>query len=116
MSRQMDKRRFGRRRSLIHALVITSKGRRIPCLVRNISVGGALLELEQAQLASVTMKLIIEADGFEADCEIRHKSEHGVGVYFRDVRIEANGRDTRLAGPKLETAMQNVTISELGRR
>lgn len=116
MARHFDRRRFGRRRSLIHALVVTSKGTRVPCLVRNISTGGALLEVESPHLLTRLLTLCIEADGFEADCEIRHRTQHGIGVLFSDVRIAATGRDTRIAGPMLEAAMQDVRISDLARR
>jgi len=115
MSGHKEQRRFGRRRSLIHGLVITTKGHRIPCLVRNISVGGALLEVATPLLVSRQLTLLIDSDGFEADCEIRHRTQSAIGVCFQDVRVAASGRDTRLAGPRLQQAMQDVTISNLGR-
>lgn len=96
-----DNRRFGRRRALIHALVVNERGGRTTCFVRNISVGGALLEVAEPQLVSQRLTLIVDSDDFEADCEVRHRTAHGIGIYFNEVRIGRNGQDTRYAGPRL---------------
>ena len=98
-----EARQFGRRRALIHAFIVTEKGHRIACIVRNISAGGALLEVEEPKQIPNRFKLLVEVDGFDADCDIRHRVAHGVGVYFNEVRIAHNGRDTRFAGPKLSS-------------
>lgn len=114
--RRFEHRKFGRRRALIHGLIVNDKGARIPCLVRNISLGGALLEVEDTHLVSINLTLIIDSDGFEADCEVRHRSKHGVGVYFHGVRILEKGFDSRVAGPELTKAMENVLITDIARR
>lgn len=107
MSKRSDEiRRFGRRRALIHAFIVNDKGHRNACIVRNISEGGALLEVEEPHQIPRHLKLLIEADGFEADCNIRHRVQHAVGVYFNEIRIARNGRDTREAGPKLKTLIE----------
>ena len=98
-----DNREFGRRRALIHAFIVNKHGHRTACIVRNISIGRALLEVEDPKQVPHKLTLVIEADGFEADCEIRHRVAHAIGVYFTDIRIARNGRDTRFAGPKLHT-------------
>lgn len=98
-----ESRKFGRRRALIHAFIVNKCGHRLPCIVRNISVGGALLEVDEPKHVPNRFKLVIDADSFEADCDIRHRTEHGVGVFFDDCRIARNGRDTRLIGPKLHS-------------
>ncbi len=108
-----DSRQFGRRRALIHAFVVNDRGIRITCLVRNISVGGALLEVEDPRLVANEFRLVVEADGFEADCSVRHRTPHGVGVFFKDIRIAKNGRDTREAGPRLESVMSGKLIGDL---
>lgn len=98
-----DQRRFGRRRALIHAFIVNKNGHRVPCIVRNISTGGALLEVRDPRQVPTKLTLLIEADSFEADCDIRHRTAHGVGIYFRDIRIARHGCDTRFIGPKLES-------------
>ena len=98
-----DNRKFGRRRALIHAFIVNKYGHRIPCIVRNISVGGALLEVEEPKQVPNRFRLVIDADSFEADCDIRHRTAHGVGIYFNDIRIARNGCDTRFIGPKLQS-------------
>lgn len=108
-------RKFGRRRALIHGFVVSQRGLRLPCLVRNISIGGALLEVEDPHMLPQRITLLVEVDDFEADCDIRHKTSHAVGVNFTDIRIGRRGIDTRFAGPKLEPAMQPVSIADLGR-
>lgn len=112
----LDNRDFGRRRALIHAIIVNKRGARTACLVRNISSGGALLEVEEPHLISQSLKLIIEADGFEADCDVRHKSDFAVGVYFTEIRIGENGRDTRFDGPQLQKSMEPLRITDIGRR
>ena len=101
--RNAETRKFGRRRALIHAFIVTDKGHRIACIVRNISAGGALLEVEEPKQIPNQFKLVIEVDGFEADCDIRHRVAHGVGSYFNEIRVSRNGRDTRFAGPQLDS-------------
>ena len=98
-----EQRKFGRRRALIHAFIVNKCGHRLPCIVRNISVGGALLEVEQPKHVPNRFKLVVDADAFEADCDIRHRTEHGVGVFFEACRIARNGRDTRVIGPRLHS-------------
>jgi hypothetical protein len=110
-----DLRRFGRRRALIHVFAVNSKALHVPCLVRNISMGVALLEVEDPLMLSQSFALIIDADGFAADCEIRHRGRHGVGVDFQDIRMAPNGIDSRLAGPQLVPNMKEVLIGDLRR-
>lgn len=98
---QRDSRRFGRRRALIHACIINKSGHRIPCIVRNISKGGALLEVDEPLQLPNNLLLRVETDGFEASCDIRHRTSHAIGVNFENVRVARNGCDTRFAGPEL---------------
>ena len=101
-----EQRQFGRRRTLIHAIVVTPNGCRQSCIVRNVSQGGALLELSDPHKLPVHFKLIVGADRFEADCEIRHRTENATGVLFKSIRIGRGGRDTRDAAPCLEGVRQ----------
>jgi hypothetical protein len=62
-----------------------------------------LLEVSEPQLVTQRLTLIVQADDFEAECDIRHRGAYGIGVFFVSVRIGKGGRDTRFAGPRLTT-------------
>jgi hypothetical protein len=66
----------------MHA-IISSRGRPpVPCVVRDVSEGGALMDVSHPELLPSRFRLIIEATGFEADCEIIHRAEGAIGVRF----------------------------------
>ena len=50
--------------------------------MRDVSEGGALLEVSEPQWLPSRFHLIVEADGLEVDCEIMHRAEDSVGVRF----------------------------------
>ena len=52
------------------------------CIVRNLSVTGALLELEVPDWMPYRFRLVIESTRFDVNCETRHKGPHSVGVMF----------------------------------
>jgi hypothetical protein len=82
VARSAERRQFGRRRTCLHA-VIVSRGRPAePCVVRDISVGGALLEVSKPLLLPHRFRLHIEANGLDLECEIAHRGDNGVGVRF----------------------------------
>jgi hypothetical protein len=112
-----EQRQFGRRQTLIHAIVATPNGRRQSCIVRNVSQGGALLELSDPHKLPVHFKLVVGADRFEAKCEIRHRTANAVEVLFKSIRLGRGGRDTRDAAPCLEGVRQAspVMTAEPGR-
>lgn len=80
-----DRRQFGRRQTLWHAWIKIAGRAREPCIVRNFSVTGALLEFAGAVPVVDRFRLIIDVHGFEADCYVRHRSRVAVGVYFDDI-------------------------------
>lgn len=61
----------------------------INCVVRNISPMGALIHFEKPLQVPERLKLIIESDFFEAECDVRHVSGEDVGVEFSTGRLEA---------------------------
>jgi hypothetical protein len=77
-----ERRQFGRRRTVWHAWVKVAGRDREPCVVRNISEGGALLEFEGAVPAAGRLILIIDTLDFELPCHVRHRSQTGLGVNF----------------------------------
>ena len=56
--------------------------RSIPCTVRNLADGGALLEFEQAYLLPTEFELFIELEDYEVTCERRWEDGLRCGVQF----------------------------------
>ena len=92
-----DRRQFGRRQTSLHAWIEVQGRPRLSCVVRNISVGGALLGLDQPQWLPYNFKLHIEATRFVSWCEVRHQQPGAVGVRFLSA-IEAASVDASSAG------------------
>lgn len=81
-SKPVEKRQFGRRKTCWRGWV-TVRGRpRIPCIIRNFTVEGALLEFDMPTWMSFNFHLSIEGTNFESECEIRHQGERSCGVMF----------------------------------
>ncbi len=77
-----DRRQFVRQR-LSHLAFIRTQGQSlIPCVIRDISAGGALLEFEVTQPAENVFQLITGTALGTVDCEVRHRSRSGIGVQF----------------------------------
>jgi hypothetical protein len=85
----VERRQFGRRQTNVHGWIVLDGKRRLPCIVRNVSEGGALLELDVPKSLPFWFNLVVECKGFEARCEIRHSNETSLGVRF--VRVETAG-------------------------
>lgn len=82
-----EKRQFGRRQTIWHAWIKVAGREREPCIVRNFSITGALLEFEGAPPVAARFRLMIDAYRFEAECYVRHRSATGVGVYFDELAL-----------------------------
>ena len=77
-----ERRQFGRRQTYVHAF-ISSRGRpRVSCVMRDVSDGGALLEVHHPEWLPARFRVIVEASGFEAECEVAHRADTTVGVRF----------------------------------
>jgi hypothetical protein len=77
-----ERRQFGRRLTCLHA-TITARGRSPePCVVRNLSADGALLEVARPSWLPSRFRLFVEVDAFEAECEIVRRTDDAVGVRF----------------------------------
>lgn len=81
-----DKRKFGRRPSGGHGWVKVRGRPAIPCVIKNISQGGALLEFQTAEMLPYRFRLVIYSEGIDSDCETRHQTGNLMGVEF--VRTE----------------------------
>ena len=72
----------GRREVLLAAHVKVPGRERIPCVVRNISSTGALIEFDTAIALPQAFRLDIDADLFEAHCEVGQQRGRLFGVQF----------------------------------
>ena len=90
-----DKRQFGRRQSGSHGWIKVRGRPALPCVVKNISQGGALLEFQAAEMLPYRFRLVIESEGIDSDCETRHQTGNHMGVEFVKVEQQAE------AGPKM---------------
>jgi hypothetical protein len=87
-----DRRQFGRRQTSLRAWISVPGRPRLPCLVRNISLGGAFLEINAPTWLPYVFHLTVESTGFDADCEVRHQSATSIGVRFIE-RVAAGASD-----------------------
>lgn len=60
--------------------------RSIPCVVRNISDGGAMLEFDQAYILPKDFELYIDLEDYEVSCERRWEAGLNCGVMFTSER------------------------------
>ena len=77
-----ESRAFGRRSTVRHAWIVAGQRTRLPCCIRNLSVGGALLEFKVPEWLPYNFDLIVENPKSTIACEVRHRGIHGVGVAF----------------------------------
>jgi hypothetical protein len=78
----IEKRQFGRRQTVLHAVVHPRGRPSIHCIVRDLSIGGARIETNAQAWLPSRFLLIIEALNFEAECQVMHRSNNCVGVRF----------------------------------
>ena len=80
--KQLERRQFGRRQILVHALMIMRGRPAILCIMRDISEGGALLEVEHPEWVPRRFRLVVEASGFDVECEVVRRIGTAIGVRF----------------------------------
>jgi hypothetical protein len=76
--------RGGPRRRVLKSGIIAFNDRysALPCTVRNLSTTGAHLRAEGSINTPNTFELLIELDGFEANCEVVWRRDKEMGVRF----------------------------------
>ena len=85
MSNVQDNKRRSPRRRVLKGGIIAFNDRRstLPCVIRDISEIGARLRTETASVSAPdTFVLIIELDGFEADCQVVWRKAQELAVTF----------------------------------
>ncbi|MGI9426011.1 MAG: PilZ domain-containing protein [Hyphomicrobiaceae bacterium] len=88
----IERRQFGRRKTVIHAWVLTKGGTRVPCIIQNLSPRGALLEFPNGAPATEKFRLVFGADQRERRCVVRHRQPNTLGVSF-DILTKFEERD-----------------------
>ena len=77
-----NRRQFGRRQSNVHGWIKAPGRPAMPCVVRNLSEKGALLECEAPRLLPFRFELVMASSGVHYACEVRHCLDRAVGVTF----------------------------------
>jgi len=93
----VERRSFGRRRRHLQAFINAPGRPPMACIVRNISEAGALLELDHTYRLPTFFTIRIDSDRFSENCELRHTTDHGAGVFFLNVKVARGGLDSRFA-------------------
>jgi len=77
-----ERRHFGRRATFKRALLRYSDGRQEPCIVVDISEGGARLTVKDAATIREAFDLVMVEDDFAAWCTVAHRTSNSIGVRF----------------------------------
>ncbi|MEQ1670997.1 MAG: PilZ domain-containing protein [Hyphomicrobium sp.] len=77
-----ERRAFGRRETLLPAVVRINHRTIIACTVRDVSEGGALLEFSEQIELPPRIRLTIGGSVNEIICDVRHQRGHRAGVQF----------------------------------
>lgn len=76
-----ERRRTPRHRVFKGGL-IAFRGQSLTCTVRNLSDGGANLDVDSTAMVPATFTLVLESDRTIRRCEIKWRTDRRVGVAF----------------------------------
>jgi hypothetical protein len=80
----LEQRKHPRRRTLKAGRIVLNRGFSVlTCTVRNLSDGGACLEVATSVGIPDDFDLNFEADHSNRSCHVAWRSEHRIGVAFR---------------------------------
>jgi hypothetical protein len=91
----LAERRSEMRRRVFKGGVITFEGAGIDCTVRNMSGGGAVLDVVEAANIPPTFRLAIKADDFIARCRVVWNKGRRFGIAFEGTRHAGEFRQRR---------------------
>ena len=75
-------KRAGPRKSVLMSGAIEFAGSTINCLIRNISISGAALDVTNPLDIPERFNLVFKADGTHIPCHVIWRQEEGIGVAF----------------------------------
>ena len=82
------RRQFGRRQTNWHGWVKVRGRPVVPCLVKDFSQGGALLEFEIPPGFPDQFQITIESEKFQSWCKVRHIEPGHMGVEFVEPEVQ----------------------------
>lgn len=108
-----ERRAFGRRHSRIHGIFLVQGRPPSPCVVRNYSETGAMIELNELIQPPFHVKLRLGRPENDIDCEVRHVRGHSIGLRFvtRDVMDVINDAIAR-SGRRRSSRPKEVLVTE----
>jgi hypothetical protein len=113
-----ERRLFGRRAVVRNAWITSNGGQRTACTLRDISEGGALLEVPVGAIVGSRLTVSLAEGSASAACEARHRSGRTIGVRFLDAvegaRFNSLLVGTQAAMPKPATSAAQTTPADAG--
>lgn len=82
MQQTFLERRQSPRHRVFKGALIAFRGQSLSCTVRNLSDGGANLDIDSTATVPVTFTLVLESDKTIRRCEIKWRADRRVGVAF----------------------------------
>jgi PilZ domain len=80
----MVETRRARRFRVAKAAVIEQRGDKLQCIIRDISLSGASLEVSQASGVPETFNLVLPEDGLDLRCHVVWRRGFRLGVIFEE--------------------------------
>jgi hypothetical protein len=84
----MERRQFGRRNTNLNGWVRISGRPKLPCVIRNLTPKGALLEMEVPTWLPFQFELALEPGSEKLTCQVRHVLNGAIGVMFCDFEVQ----------------------------
>ncbi|TPQ33382.1 pilus assembly protein PilZ [Bradyrhizobium guangdongense] len=78
----MNEKRAAQRHRVFKGGTITFEGRNLACTVRNMSTGGAAIDIDGPLALPPSFKLSIERDRFVRNCRAVWRSDKRIGLAF----------------------------------
>ncbi|MGE0699131.1 MAG: PilZ domain-containing protein [Hyphomicrobiaceae bacterium] len=114
-NKRAELRRFGRRETNYSGWIRVPGMASQLCVVRNMSLGGALLECEYPHLLPFRFLLDIPSTSTTYECEARHRRTNGIGVEFRSITM-ADVKSTAVTTLSFEPVAPDTELRQQSRR
>ena len=110
--------RLNQRRRVIKAGIIAFNLRRMtyPCMVRDLSAAGARLRVDALDSVPDTFDLMIELDGFEAECEVVWREGKEIGVRFLAEPILGAPKRKQVVEASDHSPVNSIRLAQRDRR
>ena len=95
-----DRRQFGRRKTNLHATVRAPGRSSTPCMIRDLSPGGAQIEVAFPGWLPSRFRLTIDSTDFDVECTIVYRTTNYAGLRFADAGVEETVASRSRAEPR----------------